>query len=161
MDSNIEVMGRISLSIELWCWGAGAALRASSQLSRLLSTPYWESLPMTKIASHKIASHKIISTPNTLTYPASGSDCNDDTFVVILTKTYKTLAVMRLRPLSQPRLRLAPKQASARRGRSWDRPRSSGLHHSKKNLENSWRGREWFPAKVLSGWPHHSRMDYG
>ena len=32
------------------------------------------SLPMTKIASHKIAAHKIISTLNTLTYPARGSE---------------------------------------------------------------------------------------
>ena len=56
--------------------------------------PIGESLSMTKIASHKIASHKIISTLNTLTYPARVSDCYNDTFVVILTKTDKTLVVM-------------------------------------------------------------------
>ena len=55
----------------------------------------------------------------------------------ILTKTNKTLAVMQgLRPLFLLRLRLDPKLASA--SRSWRRNslRSSGLHHSKKNLEN-------------------------
>ena len=41
-----------------------------------------------------------------------------------------------LRPLFLLRLRLAPKQASASRSRRRNSLRSSGLHHSKKNLEN-------------------------
>ena len=41
-----------------------------------------------------------------------------------------------LRPLFLLRLRLAPKQASASRIRRRNSLRSSGLHHSKKNLEN-------------------------
>ena len=54
-----------------------------------------------------------------------------------LTKTNKTLAVTQgLRPLFLLRLRLAPKQASASRSRRRNSLRSSGLHHSKKNLEN-------------------------
>ena len=54
-----------------------------------------------------------------------------------LTKTNKTLAVTQgLRPLFLLRLRFAPKQASASRSRRRNSLRSSGLHHSKKNLEN-------------------------
>ena len=54
-----------------------------------------------------------------------------------LTKPNKTLAVTQgLRPLFLLRLRLAPKQASASRSRRRNSLRSSGLHHSKKNLEN-------------------------
>ena len=54
-----------------------------------------------------------------------------------LTKTNKTLAVTQgLRPLFLLRLRLAPKQASASWSRRRNSLRSSGLLHSKKNLEN-------------------------
>jgi len=57
--------------------------------------------------------------------------------ILFMTKTNKTLAVMQgLRPLFLLRLRLAPKQASASRSRRRNSLRSSGLHHSKKNLEN-------------------------
>ena len=41
-----------------------------------------------------------------------------------------------LRPLFLLRCRLAPKQASANRHRRRNSLRSSGLHHSKENLEN-------------------------
>ena len=55
----------------------------------------------------------------------------------LMTKTSKTLAVMQgLRPLFLLRCRLAPKQASANRHRRRNSLRSSGLHHSKENLEN-------------------------
>ena len=54
-----------------------------------------------------------------------------------LTKPNKTLAVTQgLRPLFLLRLRLAPKQASASWSRRRNSLRSSGLLHSKKNLEN-------------------------
>ena len=57
--------------------------------------------------------------------------------ILFLTKTNKTLAVTQgPRPLFLIRLRLAPKQASASRSRRRNSLRSSGLHHSKKNLEN-------------------------
>ena len=55
----------------------------------------------------------------------------------LMTKTSKTLAVMQgLRPLFLLRCRLAPKQASANRHRRRNSLRSSGLPHSKENLEN-------------------------
>ena len=58
--------------------------------------------------------------------------------ILFLTKTTKTLAVTQgLRPLFLLRLRLAPKQASASRSRRRNSLRSSGLHHSKKNLEKA------------------------
>ena len=60
--------------------------QARSLPHHFATTPTGSSLSMTKIASHKIASHKIVSTLNTLnilTYPASVSDCYDDTFVVL------------------------------------------------------------------------------
>ena len=41
-----------------------------------------------------------------------------------------------LRPLFLLRCRLAPKQASANRHRRRNSLRSSGLHHTKENLEN-------------------------
>ena len=57
--------------------------------------------------------------------------------ILFLTKTNKTLAVMQgLHPLFLLWPRLAPKQASASRGQRRNSLRSSGLHHSKKNLEN-------------------------
>ncbi len=55
----------------------------------------------------------------------------------LMTKTSKTFAVMQgLRPLFLLRCRLAPKQVSANRHRRRNSLRSSGLHHTKENLEN-------------------------
>ena len=55
----------------------------------------------------------------------------------LMIKTSKTLAVMHgLRSLFLLRCRLAPKQASANRHRRRNSLRSSGLPHSKENLEN-------------------------
>ena len=76
-----------------------------------------------------------------------------------MTKTSKTLAVMHgLRPLFLLRCRLAPKQASANRHRRRNSLRSSGLPHSKENLENRlaqclvFRDRNW-ELKVTSRQP--------
>ena len=76
-----------------------------------------------------------------------------------MTKTSKTLAVMQgLRPLFLLRCRLAPKQASANRHRRRNSLRSSGLPHSKENLENRlarclvFRDRNW-ELKVTSRQP--------
>ena len=56
---------------------------------------------------------------------------------ILLQKQIKPLAVMQgLRPLFLLRCRLAPKQASANRHRRRNSLRSSGLPHSKENLEN-------------------------
>ncbi len=60
-----------------------------------------------------------------------------DFIIFIETKTHKTLALMQgLHPMFFLRLRLAPKQASASRSRRKNSLRTSGLPHSKKNLEN-------------------------
>ena len=73
-----------------WSYGGDVMGRLCEQARSLpITSPpplRGSSWSMTKIASHKIASHKIISPLNTLnilTYPASVSDCYDDTFVVL------------------------------------------------------------------------------
>ena len=69
---------------------------------------------------------------------------------ILLQKQIKPLAVMQgLHPLFLLRCRLAPKQASASWHRRRNSLRSSGLHHSKENLENRlaqflvYRDRNW------------------
>ena len=57
--------------------------------------------------------------------------------MILLQKQIKPLVVMQgLRPLFLLRCRFAPMQASANRHRRRNSLRSSGLHHSKENLEN-------------------------
>ena len=70
----------------------------------------------------------------------------------LMTKTSKTLAVMQgLRPLFLLRCRLAPKQASANRHRRRNSLRSSGLPHSKENLEN--RLAQFLVFRGCRAWP--------
>ena len=79
--------------------------------------------------------------------------------ILFLTKANKALAVTQgLRPLFLLRLPLAPKQASTSRSRRRNSPRSSGLHHSKKNLENRLTQKEKSEEKLRVKSFHSARL---